>query len=80
MWLNTIATFLLCVSSSTDTSMRREMNHAKIKLNDDSCADESRDEALKDCFVEVNKEQLREESRTKPIPKVRRIHSLACRQ
>ena len=33
--------------------LRREKNRAKIKLNDGSCADESRDEALKDCFVEA---------------------------
>ena len=36
------------------------------KLNDDSCADESCDEALKDRFVEA----IARRTRTKPISKV----------
>ena len=39
-----VVTFLWRVTSSFDHEEKR------IVLNDDSCADESRDEALKDCF------------------------------
>ena len=45
-----VVTFLWRVSSSC-----RHVDHEekRIVLNDDSCADESRDEALKDCFVDA---------------------------
>ena len=42
-----VVTFLWRVTSSFDHEEKR------IVLNDDSCADESRDEALKDCFVDA---------------------------
>ena len=44
---------LACLFKLQTLKSRREKNRARIKLNDDSCADESRDEALKDCFVEA---------------------------
>ena len=34
-------------------TLRRACEEKRIVLNDDSCADESRDEALKDCFVDA---------------------------
>ena len=44
---------LACLFKLQTRRSRREKNRAKIKLDDDSCADESRDDALKDCFVEA---------------------------
>ena len=42
-----VVTFLSRVTSSFDHEEKR------IVFNDDSCADESLDEALKDCFVDA---------------------------
>ena len=55
-----VVTFLWRVTSSFDHEEKR------IVLNDDSCADESRDEALKDCFVDAKKNCEKNQSKKDP--------------